>query len=291
MLLTPVDRPRTVSRADSHVLGALAQKGRWSVHLPDDEAWLSEIEGVGGNPRKRLTEMTRRGSLAHLAAGSWVVLPDGARSPASAYSPEMLLSAVMNAQRQQWYVGCISAMAVLQLTDETSDVMVVVTRGPKQLRLSKIAGRAIRIVNVRREDNWEGIDRIRLRGRTFTYRSGVERTLLDTLEYPRLCGPPELWVRAWERALHEERVMMPILTDLAETRSHAVQARLAFWLAETGHPRDARYVLAMSKTRLTGRVFLDSSQTYAGQWPRDPATGLIVNVPRKAIDGWLTYGK
>jgi len=291
MLVAPDDRTRTVSRADSRVLDALAQKGRWSVNLPDDETWLSEIEGVGGNPRRRLTEMTRRGSLAHLAAGSWVVLPDGARSPASAYSPEMLLSAVMEAQGQQWYVGCISAMAELQLTDETPYVMVVVTRGPKQLRLSKIAGRAIRIVNVRREDNWEGVDRIRLRGRTFTYRSGVERTLLDTLEYPRLCGPPELWVRAWERALREERVVMPMLTGLAETRSHAVQARLAFWLAETGHPRDARYVLAMSKTRLAGRVFLDSSQAYAGQWPRDPATGLIVNLPSKAIDGWLTYGK
>jgi predicted transcriptional regulator of viral defense system len=197
----------------------------------------------------------------------------------------------MEAQGQQWYVGCISAMAELQLTDETPDVMVVITRGPKQLRLSKIAGRAIRIVNLRREDNWEGVDRIRLRGRTFTYRSGVERTLLDTLEYPRLCGPPELWVRAWERALREERVAMPMLTGLAETRSHAVQTRLAFWLAETGHPRDARYVLAMSKTRLTGRVFLDSSQAYAGQWPRDPATGLIINLPSKAIDGWLTYGE
>ncbi len=291
MAIVSDDRTRAISRADSRVLSALAQRGQWSVHLPDDETWLSKIEGVGDNLRRRLTEMTQRGSLAHLATNLWVVLPDGARSPANTYSSEMLLSAVMEAQGQQWYVGCITAMAQLQLTDDTRNMTVVITRGPKQLRLSEIAGHAIRIVNVRRADSWEGVDRIRLRGRTFTHRSGIERTLLDILEYPRLCGPPELWVRAWERALREQRLMMSMLMDLAETRSHAVQARLAFWLAETGHPREARYVLALSKARLTGRVFLDSSQTYAGKWSRDPATGLIVNLPHKAIDGWLTYDK
>jgi predicted transcriptional regulator of viral defense system len=159
---------------------------------------------------------------------------------------------------------------------------------PTEQRLGE---RRLIVVRHRREDDWRGVERER-QGRIFTYRSDVERTLLDTLDQPRRCGPPEVWVRAWERAMREQRADPVQLTDYAEQRSRAVQARLAFWLRETGQVRQARRVMAALGGPLTGRIMLDASRAFdEGSWRRDRETGVVVNLPERAIDGWLEYGK
>ena len=84
------------------------------------------------------------------------------------------------------------------------------------------------------------MERKRIRGQTFYARSGIERTLIDALDRPQLCVRPELWVRAWERALREGGLDLPLLLELARRRSRAVCARAALLLREAGRPREAR---------------------------------------------------
>jgi hypothetical protein len=92
--------------------------------------------------------------------------------------------------------------------------------------------------------------------------------------------------------MREQRADPVRLTDFAEQCSDAVQARLAFWLRETGHVRQARRVTRALGAPLTGRILLDASRAYGeGPWRRDRETGLVVNLPERAIDGWLEYGK
>ena len=92
--------------------------------------------------------------------------------------------------------------------------------------------------------------------------------------------------------MREERADSARLTDYAEQRSDVVQARLAFWLRETGQVRQARRVLRALGKPPTGRVFLDASRAFGDRsWRRDRETGLIVNLPERTLDGWLEYGK
>lgn len=92
--------------------------------------------------------------------------------------------------------------------------------------------------------------------------------------------------------MREQRADPLRLTDYAEQRSRAVQARLAFWLRETGQVRQARRVINALGGPLTGRTMLDASQDFGeGEWRRDRDTGVVVNLPERAIDGWLEYGK
>jgi predicted transcriptional regulator of viral defense system len=282
---------RSLTPVDSRVLRAAALAGRSYIRWPEDRDWLDRVEGIGPRPVKRLNDMTRRGSLAHLARGRWLIMPSGAASLSQAGPPKLLLVALLDG-RGPWYLGFASALADHQLTDESVDELVVAIKGKGSISLDELSGRPLRVVNIIRADSWQGVERERIQGQAFGYRSTVERTLLDTLDYPRYCGQPEMWVRAWERAMREDRVNLGALLDLVDERSATVKARLGFWLRETGRVREARYVLRAIGVPLTGRVLLDSSNAYGdGDWRRDRETGLIVNIPPRAIDGWLSYGK
>ncbi len=282
---------RSVPSADAALLHAIAQHGRAFVRLPEDSAWLRAAAGDDRVPlERRLAEMTRRGSLASVGRRRWVVLPAGASSLEQAAPLNTLLAAKLDG-RVDWYLGYLSALADHGLTDIDPDDVYVGTRGLQLPTEQRLGARRLIVVHHRRDDDWRGVERQR-EGRVFTYRSDVERTLLDTLDQPRRCGPPEVWVRAWERAVREERADPVRLTDYAEQRSGAVQARLAYWLRETGQVRQARRVMRALGGPLTGRTMLDASRAFGdGPWRRDRETGVVVNLPDHAIDGWLDYGK
>jgi predicted transcriptional regulator of viral defense system len=139
---------------------------------------------------------------------------------------------------------------------------------------------------------WFGEERLRAQGVAFYYRSDLERTLIDTLDRPDLCGAPDIWVRAWERAFRDERVDMGRLMDYAITIGGNVGARAGFWLRELGHVREARLVFRAVGAPLKGPRLLDASRSYDGDsWRRDRESGLYLNIPERAITGWLEYGK
>lgn len=282
---------RSVTAADSALLHAIAQRGRPFIRLPDDVEWLSAAAaGDHLSLERRLAEMTRRGSLASVGKQRWVVLPAGASSLEQAAPLKTLLAAKFDG-RIDWYLGYLSALADHALTDIDPEDVYVGVRGVQTPTEQQLGQRRVIVVQHRRKDDWRGVERER-QARIFTYRSDVERTLLDTLDQPRRCGPPEVWVRAWERAMREERADPQRLIDYSDQRSSAVQARLAFWLRETGHVRPARRVVQGLRGPLTGRTLLDSSQTFGdGPWRRDRETGVVVNLPERALDGWLEYGK
>lgn len=284
---------RSVPIIDAALLHATAQRGRVFLRLPDDEPWLSASARAAGDTaplERRLNTMVRRGSLASVGKHRWVVLPPGASTIEQAAPLKTLLAAKLDG-RADWYLGYLSALADHALTDIDAEDVYVGVRGARLPTEQRLGSRRLIVVQHTRQDDWRGVERER-DGRVFTFRSDVERTLLDTLDQPKRCGPPEVWVRAWERAMREERADPVRLTDYAEQRSAAVQARLAFWLRETGHVRQVRRVMRALGGPLTGRTLLDASRAFnEGPWRRDRETGVVVNLPERAIDGWLEYGK
>lgn len=282
---------RSVPAEDARVLHEAAQRGQLYLRWPEDRHWLERIDGIG-DPQKRLWGMGDRGSLARIARGRWLILPPGASTVEHAAPPKVLLAALFDG-RADWYLGYLSALVDHRLTDIDSETLYVGVRGAQIASRQRIGHRPVRVVQHARPDSWRGVERERAQGRVFSYRSDVERTLLDTLDQPRHCGPAEVWVRAWERAMREERVDLRRLVDYAEERSEVVQARLAFWLRETGHPRDSRRVIRGLGGPLSGSRLLDAAKNFGPEqrWPRDRETGLVINMPQRTVDGWLEYGK
>lgn len=279
---------RSASATDSQILRSLARKGRNFVSLDEDRRWLEEIVS---DPRLQLGRMKRRGSLASVAKGRYVVLPPGS-SDARQAAPLGTLLAAAFAGRDDYYLGYLSAIVDHRLTDEHSKTVYVAVFNRDLPRLEQLAGSPVHMTRILSEKKRFGTERVRARGKVFYHRSDLERTLLDTLDRPALCRGPETWVRAWSRAFREERVDVARLADYGERWGGSVGARCAFWLRNLGEPRAERRLLQAIGAPLTGRRLLDPSNSFGdGPWPRDRETGLIINIPERALGGWLSYEK
>jgi len=287
-----MSRSTSVTIEDQAVLHSAAQSGKLFLRWPEDKAWLETIHEIG-DPLAQLAGLTRRGSLVSIGKQRWLIMPTGASSVEQAAPVKALLTALLEG-RGNWYLGCLSALIDHGLTDIDSAALYVVSSSnslPNQLHIGR---REVKVVHRRQPDSWVGVERERAAGRVFSYRSDLERTLLDTLDYPRHCGSAEIWVRAWERAMREERVDLGKLIDYSDERTAVAQARLAYWLRETGHPREARRVLRGIGGPVKGSQPLDAGRSFAEtgtKRARDKETGLVLNIQQQTIDGWLTYGK
>jgi predicted transcriptional regulator of viral defense system len=282
---------RTITDADRGLLDELVSTGRLYVQLPEDERMVRKHLGSSERPARRLSDMAARKQVVRVAHGAYVLLPAGARSLRQAADRRTLLAAALE-NRWSYYLGFASAIVDHGLTDEGPGELCVGVGGSRLPKLDDLAGTPVHLTRVAYDneqgDGWLGVERKRIRGQTFYIRSGIERTLIDALDRPRLCVRPELWVRAWERALREGSLDLPLLLDLARRRNRAVCARAALLLREAGRPREARLLI---NRPLTGRVLFDASNTEPAKWPRDRDTGLLLNVPLQAIGAWLEYGK
>jgi predicted transcriptional regulator of viral defense system len=278
---------RAVSPIDFRILQALDERGRIFIDLKEDRDWLREIVS---NPSLQLARMKKRGILVSVAAGRYVVLPPGQIDDPAELPLGVILAAAF-AGRQDYYLGYLSALIEHRLTDaHTLEVYVAVFGVPPHIE--NLAGRPVHMTGIASPRKHFGRERVRAIGRTFYFRSNLERTLLDTLDRPALCDSPETWVRAWSRAFGSHDLDRAALVEQAEGWGGTVAARCAFWIRELGDVRLAQRLLRSIGAPLTGPRLLDSARSFGDQgWTRDRETGLIVNIPPTAIEGWLSYGK
>ncbi len=278
---------QTLSPTDFRILEELNDRGRTYLDLALDKAWLSAITP---DPRLQVARMRQRGTLLPVAAGRYLVISPGEATELDELPLGLLLAAAF-AGREDYYLGYLSALIEHRLTDEHSrEVYVAVFGIPPKLKT--LAGRPVHITRLTSGRKKFGQERIRALGRTFYFRSDLERTLLDTLDRPAFCHAPETWVRAWSRGFASEQLDRSRLVDYALEIGGTLAARCAFWMRELGDIRNSRLILRSINAPLTGPRLLDSAHSFDAQdWSRDRETGLIVNMPMHAIDGWLSYGK
>ncbi len=293
---------RTITETDRAVLDALARAGLDYVRLPDEANLVQRAISPDETPARRLAAMARRGSLFRISRGVYVVARSGARTVRQAADPHLLLAAMLDG-RKPYYLGFLNTLAEHGLTDEPVTGLRAAVSEPMQ-RTMDLAGTMLQTTTVRSDcqlesqagnavdPGWPGVERVRIRGRMFYSRASPERTLVDALDRPKLCGTSELWVRAWARALRGDRgsLDLSLLLHLARNRSHAVAVRCALLLRELGRPREGELLTSQP---VTGKVLFDASTTEpTGEpWRRDRATGLVMNVPIDTVRGWLEYDK
>lgn len=278
---------QTLSITDSRILEELSDRGRTFLDLKLDRDWLGDLTA---DPVRQVARMKKRGTLLPVGAGRYVALTPGGLSDPSELPVGLLLAAAF-AGRGDWYLGYLSALIEHRLVDEHANDLYVAVFGTPP-RIKALAGRPVHLTRLKSARKHFGQERVRAVGRTFYLRSDLERTLLDTLDRPGLCGSPEARVRAWARAFASETLDRQRLVDYALEIGGTLAARCAFWMREVGDVRNSRLILRSIGAPLTGPRLLDSEQSFGdGEWHRDRDTGLVVNLPPRAIDGWLTYGK
>jgi predicted transcriptional regulator of viral defense system len=282
---------RTASPEVSAVLEHVAAAKRRTISLPADREWLAEITP---HYARLLDRMAARKSLYRVLRGQYVVAPRATDGLDQAAAVELLVDLVLRGQGE-YYLGFLSALIAHRLTDLHASTLYAAIRqeSPTDLTTVSLAGRELRLVRLS-ASRWPGGDGERERVRVqpglkeFVWRSTLERTLVDGLQRPELCGGIETVITSWARASEHERVAWRTVWSIAQRMGTATARRSAYLLIRTGHAHVLGDVPAVDPKGAA--TPLDRSDGYAMTRPeavRDPQTGVLVNVPGEQLRGWL----
>lgn len=283
---------RTVSSEAASVLEHLAAAKRSSLSLPEDREWLASITP---HYARLLGRMVARKSLYRVLRGRYVVAPRGTEWIEQAAPVELCVDLALRGAGE-YYVGFLSALIAHRLTDMHSSTVYVAVREDSRTDLTstELCGQQLRLVRLA-PSRWRQGDPERERVRVlpgmreFVWRSSVERTLVDCLLHPELCGGIETAITAWARA-SERDVDWKRIWAIAKRAGAAAAPRTAYMLAATGH----EHMLAGELPLPRGATLLDRTNGYGishAEMSRDRQTGLLINVPAEQLRGWITGGK
>lgn len=286
----PASRLGSISSAERAFLAEKHRKREQHVTLRSDRELLSRYSA---DPYAMVHRMAAKGILLPLASGTYVISPaSGAQRLQQATSLPLALDARLS-PHGDYFISYFTGLVEHRLTDLDEPTIYVAFRGGN-LRSVEVADRPVRLVRISAERKWFGSETLYTReGRRGPgyHRASLERVLLDTLDKPKFCGSPEIIVRAWERAMRERKPSLPWLLDHAPRMGYSVVRRLGFWLEQLGEEKRASRLCPQLGNRSVP-ILLDSSKRYGdGDWPVDRKWGVVVNVPRSAVAGWISYGK
>lgn len=283
---------RTVSPEAAGVLDHLAAAKRSTLSLPADREWLCSITP---HYARLLDRMAARKSLYRVVRGRYVVAPRGTEWVEQAAPVELCVDLVLRGAGD-YYLGFLSALIAHRLTDTHSSTIYAAVRQDSRTDLTslRLCGQQLRLVRLA-PSRWPRGDSERERVRLlpgmmeFAWRSSLERTLVDCLLRPELCGGIETAITAWARA-SERDVAWKEVWAVAKRAGVAAVTRTAHMLIATGHERLLSGELPLPR----GATVLDRTNGYGmsrSEMSRDRQTGLLLNVPAEQFRGWITGGK
>ncbi len=284
--------PQSFTTRDTEVILRARRKRRSVLVLSEDADWLRELHP---RPKDLLLRMAGRGALIKLGAGRYAIPELG--SDAVAYKAWQPMLDGRLAPLGDYYLGFFSALEEHRLTDLSEPFStVLVGFASRQLSSGEIsvAGRPIRAARTQRPVFTDdlGVEVVRL-SRTERYRrSDPTRTLVDCLWHPHLAGATETWVSAWGRGMREERLDPLVACRHALALGPAVARRTGLMLDLLGAGKVARAQLP-ARVRRSDRapLMVADGPAASEEMELDPYWRLRMNVGRRRLEGWLSYGK
>ena len=278
-------KARTLGRLEAALLRRLAEEQRTTLSVGRDRVLLESLTPAY---TKLLSRMADKGVLISLGVGRYVVSSWAGDGLAYAAPFNVLLDATLRPYGD-YYLGFLSALIEHRLTDEDSWDVYVALREDATFKGKKllIDERPVIVTRITGVQRWVGLEHVRATRREHYWRSTLERTLVDSLYRPRLSGGIELIVGAWARAAQREDFDANALCRYARAVSGAVARRCGFMLSRLDrHGAAVEYLGELRGQR--NQVLLDLSLSYGdGDWSRDTEWGVTVNVPERALTGWL----
>jgi predicted transcriptional regulator of viral defense system len=275
-----------VGAKGASVLDEAARRRRRTIRWPEDAEWLGEITPA---PQRLLHRLKDNGLLYAAGSNRFVIAPPGSRSIGQAASPELLADLALRAHGE-YYIAFLSAFIAHHLTDlHSGRTYVAMARGARPRTVPE----GLVVAELPR-DSWpagEGeVERIRVGdSKEFFFRSSPERTLVDGLLRPDLCGGMETVVVVWARARERSDVRWGLVAEIAARIGGATLRRVAFLLRELGLGRVVEQHLPPIEGRKTSPLF-DRSREFdlpREKMIRDRATGVRLNVPPDYLHGWI----
>jgi predicted transcriptional regulator of viral defense system len=293
MLETP--SIRSAGRVAALILEEAAVKRQQSINIERDRDWL---EGLTSDPNSALERMSALQLLYRVGRGRYVVAPRGTFTAQQAAPKEML--AVLGAvpTGTDYFVSFLSALIKCELTDVHSGTTYIAIPQKARAKPGRVvvpSGGEVQLVRLS-ASRWpkqpdREISSVRVLGRAkdAIRMATVERALVDSLSRPELSGGIETVVTAWARALRRN-TDWKFVCEIAAGIGGSAKRRTAFLLGALG----LQDVMAEQFPGLTGRgteVPFDRSKGFElepADWPRDRATGVLINTPPGYLEGWIS---
>ena len=264
----------SLSHAESILLTTLAAEGRSVFSTADAYA----IRGRGKPTRDALERLVRKGWLERIAKGKYLIVPLEA-GPARTWteSAHVIAGALVSPSMVSYW----SALAYWNLTEQVPRVTYVQTTSRREDRTPTVLGMRFRIVRVKPGKLFGG-HRYYLRGGPAVV-ADREKTILDCLDRPDLCGGVEEVARAL-LAADGDLDWLRITGYLDRFGSGAVVKRLGFLAEhlELAHPPEPRTLARWRELLTAGVGKLDPSS------PRRPHRTvtrwrIAVNLPEAGL--------
>jgi predicted transcriptional regulator of viral defense system len=283
---------RSASPLAAAVLERLARERRVTLAVDADRSWL---QALTPNFAQLLDDMEGNRSLYRVQRGRYVVAPRATSSLDQAAPVEVLVDLALRDQGD-YYLGFLTALIAYGLTDLHSEIVYAAIHRDSSLGTSALSlgGRPVKLVRLA-PSRWprdpRERERLRIlpRTREFAWRSSLERTLVDGVFRPELCAGIETVVGAWAKAWRDGLADWAAVWRSAQACGNSVARRAAYLLCQIGQEAlVADDLPALRRTR--ARVLLDRGDGFGlgdQHPPRDPRTGLVLNVPVEAVSGWL----
>ena len=233
--------------------------------------------------------------LYRVGRGRYVVAPRGTFSPAQA-APAELIAALILGARGDYFISYLSALIDHRLTDLHSATIYAAVPQDSRFGESSFALPSGRLQLVRLSpSNWpadhdEELERVRALPDTkeFVCRAKLERALVDGLSRPDLASGLETVVSCWARAQQSD-TDWDLVCAISARRGRSMERRCALLLRLLG----LHAVGKLNFPNLVGRganTPLDRSNSFQlspAQIKRDRETGVLLNVPKDHLRGWI----
>jgi predicted transcriptional regulator of viral defense system len=193
----------------------IARAGDLSAVLDVSLAWAKNI----------LSKLASHGAAQRIGRGKYAVIPADVLYGRKSYvaDPLVLVSELMKGT--EYYVAYYSAAHVLGLTEQMPFKTTVAVL--KQMRPIRVGNIFVSFVNLKKS-RFFGYEEIRYLDATINV-SDLEKTLVDSVDRPELCGGIPEVVRTVSNAFETGRVnLQKLVSYVKRFRSHAVAQRLGF---------------------------------------------------------------
>lgn len=275
-------------RSSARILDQSYRMRRRTIDLETDRSWLMEITP---RPANVLGRMEDRGLVHRAGEGRFVIAPPGTDLLDQA-APAAVLIDLMLRPVGPYYIGFLSALISHHLTDLHSNLHYVAV--PQGTRLRGRTALKLKLVQMS-PSLWPAAgERERFRAiegtKEFAHRSSLERTLVDGLLRPELSGGFETVAVAWARARDKSTASWSRVAEIADRLGDAPARRTALMLTELGlgPVAEQNFSGRTARSRNTPLDRSDSFQLPRSRIERDPKTGVLLNVPRGHLRGWLS---
>jgi predicted transcriptional regulator of viral defense system len=220
-------RPKTphpeLSPTEGRFIAWAEEEGRTAVDLRSDAAQLAAFSG---KPRDMLYELARKGRVHRVQAGRYIIRKQASRSPRlEALDP--LAAVLLRRLSHQWYLSWHSALWHYGLIDQQASRLYVAVTARK--RPARVGRSDVRFVTVK-ERKFFGWETIEAFGQTL-HMAKVEKTIIDSLDQPRLAAPVPVIANAMRSAWREEMLDPDrLVADALRFESPVLNRRLGFFM-------------------------------------------------------------